>query len=94
MYKKIMHFKSLDEEMEFWDTHDATEFEAKEVTVGEILDELQRHPKDTRVTLPLEEELLNQIKGLADKRGISYSSLIRELLWQGVKAASIMPSST
>ena len=32
MGKKIVTFKSLDEEMEFWDTHDATEFEAKEVT--------------------------------------------------------------
>ena len=40
MGKKIMHFKSLDEEIEFWDTHDATEFEAEEVTVEEILDEL------------------------------------------------------
>lgn len=86
MCKKMMHFKSLDEEMEFWDTHDATEFEAKEVTVEEILGELRRHSKNTRVTLRLETDLLNQIKALAARRGVSYSSLMRELLWMGVKA--------
>jgi predicted DNA binding CopG/RHH family protein len=86
MCKKIMHFKSLDEEMEFWDTHDATDFEAKEVTVEEIIDGLRRCSQNTQVTLRLEAELLNQIKTLAARRGISYSSLIRELLWQGVKA--------
>ena len=59
MCKKIMHFSSLDEEMEVWDTHDATEVEAKEVTVGEILNELRRHAKSTQVTLHLETELLD-----------------------------------
>ncbi len=33
-----MEFKSIDEEMEFWGTHDATEFEEKEVTVEEIIE--------------------------------------------------------
>ena len=92
MGKKTMHFKSLDEEMEFWDTHDATEFEAEEVTVEEILDELRRHSQKTQVTLRLETELLNQLKTLADRRGVSYSSLMRGLLWQGVKSASVMPA--
>jgi len=86
MCKKIMHFKSLEEEMAFWDTHDATGFEAKEVTVEEILDELQRHPKNTQVTLRLEAKLLNQIKALADRQGVSYSSLMREFLWRGVES--------
>lgn len=86
MCKKIMRFNSLEEEMEFWDTHDATDFEAKEVTVEEILGELQRHPKNTQVTLHLEDELLNQIKALAAKQGVSYSSLMREFLWRGVEA--------
>jgi len=86
MCKKIMCFSSLDEEMEFWDTHDATEFEMKEVTVEEILSKLENHSKKAQVTLRLETELLNQIKALAAKRGVSYSSLMHELLWQGVKA--------
>jgi len=93
MVKRIMNFKSLDEEMEFWDTHDATEFEAKEVTVEEIIDELRHYSKNTQVTLRLEMELLNQLKTLAARRGVSYSSLICELLWQGVKAASIISES-
>ena len=40
MKKKIPKFE---EEMEFWDTHSVTEFEAKEVTVEEILEELKHH---------------------------------------------------
>jgi len=70
MCKKIMPFKSLDEEMEVWDTHDATEFEAKEVTVEEILSEVRRPSKNTQVTLRLETELLNQIKALGLPRGL------------------------
>ena len=93
MGKKTIHFESLDEEMEFWDTHDATEFEEKEVTEEEILDELGRHSKNTQVTLHLETELLNQLKTLAARQGISYSSLMCELLWQGVKAASVNSES-
>jgi len=41
MEKKIPKFKSLEEEMEFWDKHSVTEFEAEEVTVEEILGELK-----------------------------------------------------
>jgi predicted DNA binding CopG/RHH family protein len=88
MEKKIPHFKSLEEEMEFWDTHSVTEFEAKEVTVEEILEELKSRSVKTKVTLYLETEMQNQLKTLAANRDISYSSLIRELLWKGLEAAS------
>ncbi|MDQ3814091.1 MAG: CopG family antitoxin [Armatimonadota bacterium] len=40
--KAIPQFESLEEESEFWDSHSATEFEVKEVTVEEILEELKQ----------------------------------------------------
>ncbi|MFQ6039636.1 MAG: CopG family antitoxin [Candidatus Poribacteria bacterium] len=88
MEKKIPQFKSLEEEMEFWDTHSVTEFEAQEVTVEEILEELKHRSAKTKVTLRLEMEMQNQLKALAAKQGVSYSSLIYKLLRQGLEAAS------
>jgi len=88
MEKRIPQFKSLEEEIEFWDKHSVTEFEAEEVTVEEILEEFECHSNKTKVILSLEREMQNQLKALADKRGVSYSSLIHELLLQGLKTAS------
>ena len=86
--EKIPQFKSLEEEMKFWDAYSVTEFEAQEVTVEEILEELKHRPAKAKVTLRLETEMQNQLKTLAANRDISYSSLIRELLWKGLEAAS------
>jgi len=54
-----------EEEMDFWDTHSVTEFEAKEVTIEEILEELKHRSAKTKVTLYLETEMQNQLKALA-----------------------------
>lgn len=86
MNRKIVKFSSLEEEMEFWDTHDTSDLVAKEVTIEDMMDEYQRRSPKTRVTLRLETSLLNQIKVLAAKRGISYSALIRDFLWHAVTA--------
>jgi len=59
MSKKIMRFNSLEEEMEFWDTHDATEFEAKEVTAEEILGELRKMRETLRIEL--DEEVAKKV---------------------------------
>lgn len=88
MRKQIMQFNSLEEEMEFWDTHDATEFEAKEVTVEEVLKELEKRPAKRRVTLSLDAELLSRLQTLAVQRHLPMSALVRELLWQGVKGGA------
>ena len=85
MQKKIMHFKSLAEEMEFWNTHDATEFEAKEVTVDELFSELAQRQEMKQVRLRLEDGLINRLKAIAVDRQMSYSALVRELLWKEVE---------
>ena len=84
MCEKIMNFKSLEEEMEFWDTHDATDFIGEEVTVEDIIKEHQS--QQTSVIIQLDVKLLNQIKTLADKMSINYSLLMRDLLFEGLKA--------
>ncbi len=85
MKTKIMHFKSLEDEMEFWDTHDSTEFEDKDVTVEEMIQDMaQRQKNMKKVTLRLENELIDDLKALASKRQMSYSALVRQLLWKEV----------
>ena len=86
MNRKIVKFSSLEEEIEFWDTHDTSDLVAKEVTIEDMMDEYQRRSPKTRVTLRLETSLLNRIKVLAAKLGISYSALIRDFLWHAVTA--------
>lgn len=86
MNEKIMNFESLDEEIEFWDTHDATDFMGEEVTVEEIIREHQRNHQQTQVTIQLDVELLNQIKKLAIKMDINDSLLMRDLLLEGLKS--------
>jgi len=80
----IPQFKSLEQESEFWDSHSATEFEAQEVTVHEIVEELKRRPAARRMTLSLDAELFTRLQALAAQRHLPTEALVRELLWQGV----------
>ena len=86
--KTVPQFKSLEEEAEFWDSHSATEFEAKEVTVQEVFQELQRRPGKRRISLSLDEELFDRLQNLAAKRRLPTATLVRELLAQEVNRAS------
>ncbi|MBI1930183.1 ribbon-helix-helix protein, CopG family [Candidatus Poribacteria bacterium] len=91
METRKIHFKSLEEEMEFWDKHDSTKFEAEEVTAEEIITELAQQQKMKQVTLRLENELIDYLKALAAKRQMSYSALVRQLLWKEVQEISRTP---
>ena len=87
--KKIVpRFTSLEEEAEFWDSHSATEFDAKEVTAEEVFEELKRRPGKRRITLSLDEELFARLQALAAERHLSTATLVRELLSQEVNRAS------
>lgn len=84
--KAVPQFKSLEEESDFWDSHSVTDFESKEVTVEEILEEVSRRRKQ-RITLSLDSELVARLKALGAKRHIPTSAVARELLSEGVKEA-------
>jgi len=80
---KIPIFKSIEEEAEFWDTHDTEEFtdEFEEVEV-----KFARPLKHKwMLTLELDEETFNQMKKLAEGAGKEPGVLIRSWVLEHLK---------
>ena len=81
--KQIPKFKSEEEEREFWASHDATDFidfsEAKQALMPNL------RPTLKKVSIRLPESLLESIKVLAHKRDVSYQSLMKILLAEGIE---------
>lgn len=81
-FKSIPKFKNESEEAEFWATHDSTEFmdwsQAKLATFSNL------KPSTKSISLRLPENLLNDIKIMANKEDIPYQSLMKFFLAQGV----------
>lgn len=79
---KIPSFKNEVEEKKFWETHDSTEYidwsKAKRVIFPNL------KPSTKTISLRLPEDLLNDIKILANKEDIPYQSLMKILLSQGM----------
>jgi hypothetical protein len=72
-------FASVEEEVEFWENHDLTEYQ-----------DYFREVKDVKIDLPsrrfnLEEELAGKINRVARRRGVSFDVLIH--LWLQQKLA-------
>lgn len=76
--KQIPKFKNEDQERDFWDTHDFTDYfdmsKAREV----IFPNLKLSTKSISLRLP--QSLLAQIKQLANKRDVPYQSLMKLFL--------------
>jgi predicted DNA binding CopG/RHH family protein len=72
---KIPEFSSEQEEAEFWETHDSTESmdetEPVEVTFVDA-----RRPKK-QISLRLEDKTIEQLKAIAENKGIGYQTMIR-----------------
>jgi predicted DNA binding CopG/RHH family protein len=78
MKKKIPQFKSEDEEREFWQTHDSTEYvdwkNAERITLANL------KPSVKTISLRLPESMLEELKLLANKRDVPYQSLAKVFL--------------
>ena len=74
---KIPEFKSMEEERNFWNTHDTTEFLDELEPVDAIF--VRRKPM-TSISLRLPNEDLEKIKRIAKKHGIPYTTLIRNMI--------------
>lgn len=78
MNKKIPKFKSEEEEMEFWATHDSSEYidwmKAKRVVLPEL------KPSLKTISLRLPESMLAELKLLAHKKDVPYQSLLKIFL--------------
>ncbi|TGN16860.1 BrnA antitoxin family protein [Leptospira bandrabouensis] len=80
--KKIPKFKSADEEIEFWDKNDATDFfnfqNLEKISFPNL------KPSTKMISLRLPEALLERLKTLANKNDVPYQSLIKILLSEKV----------
>lgn len=76
--KKVPKFKSEDQEREFWAKNDVTDF--FDVKNGKKMNFPNLKPSTQTISLRLPEDLLEEIKVMANKRDVPYQSLIKILL--------------
>ncbi len=71
--KNIPKFKSEKEEAEFWATHDSADYleGTKEVAARFT------RPKKKLVSLRLDDKTINELKKVAERKGIGYLELVR-----------------
>ncbi len=71
---KIPKFDTEEQEAEFWDTHDSTDF--LEDTEEVVIEYVDARPK-TLISLRLPSNTIEGLKALATRRGIGYQTMIR-----------------
>lgn len=74
---RIPHFKTVQEEAEFWDTHSLADFEDELEEVSDVQFVVTRAKPKKGITVRLEEDLLNTLRTEARAKGIGPSTLIR-----------------
>ncbi len=76
--KKIPKFKNEEEERDFWQAHDSTEYvdwkKARRLTLANL------KPSVKTISLRLPESMLEELKLLANKRDVPYQSLAKVFL--------------
>ena len=81
--KKVPKFNTEQEEREFWETHDSSDYvdwaKAESVSLSNL------KPSTKTISLRLPEGLLDSIKIEANKRDMPYQSLIKVWLAEDVK---------
>ena len=81
--KEIPKFKSENEEVEFWSTHDSTEYVDYSKARKMIFPNLKPSLKTVSVRLP--ESLIAHLKVLANKRDMPYQSLMKMFLAERIQ---------
>lgn len=81
--RKIPRFKTEQDERKFWATHDSTDFidwqKAKRVRFPEL------KPSAKSISIRMPNFLLEDLKLIANKRGIPYQSLMKEFLAEKIE---------
>jgi hypothetical protein len=78
---RIPDFASLEEEAQFWDTHDTTEFEDE----WEPVDLEVTRPLVHRLSVRFEGPLFHRLVAIAKRRGLPPSALAAELIREGIE---------
>ena len=79
---KVPEFKSLQEEREFWDTHDATDYLDE---FEETKDVVFIRPKKVLISLRLDPSIVKKLRELADKEGLPPTTYARMLIIKGIR---------
>ena len=80
--KKIPDFKTEQEEREFWDSHDSTEY--LDMSKAQLVVFPNLKPTTKAISLRLPEDLLAKIKVKANKMDVPYQSLMKTWLAEKV----------
>lgn len=78
MKKEIPEFTNEDDERQFWDSHDATDYVDWRLARKVVFPNLK--PTSRTISLRLPESMLAELRQLANKRDIPYQSLIKVFL--------------
>ena len=81
--KKVPAFKTEQEEREFWETHDSSEYFDLSKAESVVMPNLK--PSTQTISLRLPQGLLDSIKVEANKRDMPYQSLIKAWLARDVQ---------
>jgi len=73
--KRSPDFASIEEEAEFWDTHDTTEYEHEFEPVELTFEHPIRHTY--MLSIRLDKEIFDELKALAKPKGLGASTLAR-----------------
>ncbi len=83
MSKQIPKFKNEDEEREFWETHDSTDYidwnKAEKITFSNL------KPSVKKISLRLPETMLEELKLLVNKKDVPYQSLLKIFLAERIE---------
>ena len=86
--KRLPRFRSHEEEAEFWDTHDSTEFEHLfRPTRVKVADNL-RHV----LGIPMEPEVIDRLLHAGRQQGISWTLLAAKLISEGLDRMGAEPA--
>jgi len=79
---KVPKFKNLEEERQFWDNHDSTDF-LDDFEVAK--DVVFVRPKKEVISLRLDPKIVRKLRELADEEGLPPTTYARMLIVKGIR---------
>ena len=84
---RIPNFKNIQEEADFWDTHEITDFEDETKNVDIVFD--LKKPRDDVLVVRLQKKLRDRLENIARNKGLNISTLARMWLIEKLHANKI-----
>ena len=82
-FKPIPKFKNIQQEAQFWDAHDTTDYIDWSKAEETIFSNLK--PSTESISIRLPSSLLANIKNIANKKDVPYQSLMKIFLSERIK---------